>query len=205
MLWLHENNNRQPNPEEILTLGAVEPGGEPLTPDEVEACAEYLAAIKLIRGHGVWGRPMPLRVRLTDDGLRCVLEFNGDVTAWLQSQRPSYLDQSVNVNAGRDAQVAAHVQNVNQAQNESAVKVDDLTEAVHAVRELIPHLGGVDGIDLGEVQRLTGEIEAEAEKSEPDHGKLRRLGGQLKDLLGPAAAALTIGKFAVGALAAAIA
>lgn len=204
MNWLAEYEAQQPNPEQILTLGTVEPGGVALTMDEVERCARYLAAVGLIRGAGAMGRKMPFRAWLTDDGLRCVSEFGGDVAAWNRSRQPSYTDQSVNVQAGRDAQVAAHSSYVNQAQGESSVNVEKLVEATQGVREILPALAGVEGVDAVEVEGVVAEIEAEASVDKPDHGKLRRLGTRLKDLLGPAAAGLTIGKFVVAGIAAAL-
>ncbi|MEV5718170.1 hypothetical protein AB0L41_30150 [Amycolatopsis mediterranei] len=200
MLWLAENNANPPDPADIMTLGAVAPSGNPFTPDEVESTAAYLEAVGLIQGPKAWGRSMPLRVSLTPDGLRCVRDVGGDVTAWNDRLRPSYTDQSVNVNAGRDAQVAAHSQYVNQAQNASSVKVDKLLDAASGARDLLPSLATVAGVDTREVEVVVKEIEAEGATAEPDHGKLRRLGTRLKDLLGPGAAALALVRFTVEAI-----
>ncbi|MEV0073994.1 hypothetical protein [Amycolatopsis sp. NPDC050768] len=147
---------------------------------------------------------MPLRVSITPDGLRCVREFNGDVSALNASQRPSYTDQSVNVSAGRNAQVVGHSQNVNQAQNASAVNVEGLVEAAAGARALLPSLAGVDGVDHREVEAVAAEIEIEGKATVPDQAKLRRLGTRLKDLLGPAAAGLALAKFTVAVITAAL-
>lgn len=204
MLWVYDNQDRHPNPEDALNLGAVAPGGEPLTPDEVETCATYLASRDLITGVRVNEVAYPLRVYLTADGLQCVHEHGGDVAEWVRSQQPQQnYDQSVSVIAGRDAQVAAHSQNVNQAQNKSAVKVDDLVKAARAVRELLPVLSD-HSIDTAEVDGIVTEIEDEAASGQPDPGNLRRLGERLLALVGPAADTLTIAQFAVGGVMAAL-
>ncbi|MEU3649408.1 hypothetical protein AB0E59_38960 [Lentzea sp. NPDC034063] len=116
MLWQYENNSRQPNPGAFLKVDIEIPVGIVVTLTDLESCIEYLEAAGLITGHKVWGNPMPLRVKLTADGIRCAREFGGDVKAW-NRRHLSHVDQSVHVHAQGDAQVIAHSQNVSQEKN----------------------------------------------------------------------------------------
>ncbi|MEU7528960.1 hypothetical protein AB0A74_24735 [Saccharothrix sp. NPDC042600] len=197
LLWLYDNNDRYPNPQVILETGAA-PGGTPVTLDEVKTCSRYLAAAGLIKGFTALGGQMPSRVHLTDDGLRCVHEYEGDVQAWNARHTPRW-DQSVHVTSGRDAQVTAHSSHVSQVQNTGDINISELAKAARLALESHPVFGPV----AAEVRQASQDILDEIDKPEPDQGRLRALGKRLKTALPLTASTATIVKFILDGLGAA--
>jgi hypothetical protein len=181
LLWANKDVGSSP-PEKFLDDPAAVVDGQRVELHELEVAVVRLVDHGLLAGGRAWNAgPMPLRPTLTADGRICVTDFDGDVDAWSR-RNSANIDQSVRVRAGRDAQVTAHSSAVNQAQNDSAVNVEMLSEAVGALLSALPVLG-LDGHDQEAVRADAEEIETEAAKPEPDHGRLRALAGKVGAVL----------------------
>ncbi|WP_424187597.1 hypothetical protein ACOBQX_07295 [Actinokineospora sp. G85] len=195
LLWLSKRSD-QPTPESFLKEGGELVGGQQVGEAELESAVQRLVDMKLLNGKlTAWGRTMPLRSQLTGDGRRCVDDFDGDTDAWDRRHMPT-IDQSVTVTAGRDAQVAAHAQNVNQVQNSTQVDVGKLAEWTRTAKESIPALGLTEE-QAEEARQVSQEILAETEASVPDQSKLKTLGTRLLTILPLASAGGTLVKLLI--------
>jgi len=114
--WQAEQGRRESDPVRFLLLGAETADGVLIATEELESATEHLHAVGLIAGPKLRDRPMPTRISLTADGIRCLNDFDGDVWAWSQRDNP-YVDQSITVHAARDAQVVAHSRYVTQTRS----------------------------------------------------------------------------------------
>ena len=198
LLWQYEHNSDDPSPEDLLAQGGKTSDGVAITLDELTKCIEQLETLGLIEGHHSFGPQMIQFVNLTADGLWCVTSYGGDLRAWEQ-QRRAHVDQSVHVTAGRDAQVAAHAQDVTQVQAGGDVNVDQLAKAAELAAEALPALSLPAGVKADVEESIEGVL-AEVEKAEPNQEKLKDLGGRLKSGVALAAGAGTIVKLILDGL-----
>lgn len=199
--WL-STTEHQPPPEEFLDAPASVVDGSQVTRQELVPAVQRLVDYGLLSDRlGAWGSAMPLRSRLTSDGRICVTDFDGDVDAWAKRNALN-VDQSVNVTAGRDAQVAAHSQHVTQVQNTGDVNLGELRRAAGLTRDALPALALPEAAGK-DVTEATEAILAEVDKPEPDREKLKGLGERLRNGVALAAGGGTILKLIIEALGAA--
>lgn len=132
--WLADNNSYSPNPEDYLDRNPTIDGSA-VDEDELERLVATVDALGLIKGMKAMGREMPLRARLTDEGLNCVMRYDGDLRRWESRGRGTSATYSTEVHAGRDAQVSSHSTATRQRQGGDRGEID-FSKLLSASRDL---------------------------------------------------------------------
>lgn len=171
LLWLAENERRQPKHNEFLIAAAGVVDGVQATEDEVIRVLRNLDNHRLVTGVRVNELDYPLRLSLRPEGRIVVDDYDADVDTWLR--RGIMIDQSVRV--GSAVNLAAHSSEVVQL----AIDNRAVVQAAEAVAQAIPALG-LDGQSSSELQVAAAEV-VEAGK-EGGH-RLQAAGKKLLGLL----------------------
>ena len=145
--------------------------GERFNLAEVEQAASYLGGRNLITAFSIdeagpgWVRP-----RLTDDGRDCVLDFSGSTSDYLNRQKGGSVNTYIGNNSGN---VAVGSENLTQNVT-TGLDTTKLLEFAAAVGQALTVLG-LTCDQQSELQGYAIELQAAANASEPDKGKLRAL------------------------------
>ena len=196
LMWLFDNGFAEGNQANLDDFPAkVE---ERINETELRRASGRLERLNLIAGITAAGAYRLLLAWTTSEGEQCAEEFRGDIEKW-ENRHVSKWDQSVHVQSGGDAQVAAHAHDVTQVQAGGDVNIGKLAEAAQLASESLPVLGLPDDVKR-DVQEVIKGILEEAKKDEPDQKKAKGLGERLKSGLTLAAGSATVVRFINDAL-----
>lgn len=163
--------------EDFLTNTASVCDGGQVDEDELRDVVEILVRRGLVTGPTSLGDALPDPALLTDQGVICVVDHDGDVLKWVSSNRSSMIDQSTNV-SGQGNQVVAHSSNVQQSQhtqiNNNTVLRDVAAQALAGLDEY-----EMDDEDADDVRRAAQRALDETAQGEPEPGKLKKLATSL--------------------------
>lgn len=158
---------------EYLTDAASLVGGQQVDEAELREMLELLGRRGLVTGPTSLGCHVPDPALLTDEGMICVADFDGNVQKWIANNRPGVFDQSTHV-TGQGNQVVAHSTNVQQSQHTEISNVQVLRDTAEQA------LVGLDMYEIEDededgVRRAAQRALDETEDGEPEPDRLRRL------------------------------
>lgn len=162
---------------EFLADPAAVVGGQQVDEAELHEIIDLLVHRGLAKGPQGYGEHVPNPALLTDEGVICVVDHDGDVQKWIANNRPGVFDQSTYV-SGQGNQVVAHSTNVQQNQHTEISNVQTLRHAAEQA------LAGLDTYeiddedadeDADEVRRAAQRALESIEDGEPEPGRLKRL------------------------------
>lgn len=144
---------------------------------ELREVIDVLVRCGLVTGPTSLADQIPDPAQLTDQGVICVVDHEGDVQKWTSSNRPGSIDQSTNV-SGQGNQVVAHSSNVQQNQHTQINNTEVLREvAAQALVGLDEY--EIDDEDADEVRRAAQRALDETAQGEPEPNRLKRLATNL--------------------------
>lgn len=174
--------------------------GSRFTATEIEHAAEYVAAKKLISGVAVEEFRGPIQAEITPAGIDCVVDWRGDVAAYLRGRHGSgSMSTSYNgpvFHGSVDgAQLAWNNQTVTQIRNETqqvALGFEAIAEAVADTLRQLPAFGLLEE-DQQDAEAVANEVLTEVVQDEPNRGRIRRAVATLRGYLAPVAAGAALG------------
>ncbi|MBW0108398.1 hypothetical protein I4I84_06560 [Pseudonocardia sp. KRD-182] len=163
--------------ETILSHAASMCDGTQVSEDELREVIDVLVRRGLVTGPTSLADQLPDPAQLTDQGVICVVDHEGDVQKWTSSNRPGSIDQSTNV-GGQGNQVVAHSSNVQQNQHTQINNNEVLREVAAQA------LAGLDEYEIGDedaddVRRAAQRALDETAQGEPEPNRLKRLATNL--------------------------
>ena len=171
--------------------------GSAFSPTEIDDAAEYLADKDLVKGVNVDQARGPIRAEITNAGIDCVIDWEGDIAQYLRDQRgygPTYHGPVINGNADRSQFTYGNrdvIQTINSGQH-IAPGFEALAEAVATLLAHLPTLE-LTTSDREDVEAVAAEVLAEIRQPEPQPGRVRRAVAALRGFLAPVAAGVTAG------------
>ena len=124
------------------------------------------------------------RAALTREGLRCLVDHDGDIRAWQEANRSG----SVTFHASGNVQAAVNSAHVIQTMHavESGTGPVDPARYARAASTLLAELDnlGLPDARSAELRLAAEEVAAETAQPKPDEGTLRRWGGVIVKGLG---------------------
>ena len=195
LLWLDEQNATEEVPYPLHLF--LEREGNEVTDGELTRASRRLGSLRLIDGINSDDSPRFLLAGLTAAGQQCAEDFGGDTEKW--ETRHVSKDQSVHVQSGGDAQVAAHAHDVTQIKAGGDVNVSELAEAARLASDSLPSLALPHEVEADVKEAIEG-ILAEEKKDVPDQSKLKSWGARLKAAVPLAAGGGTIVKLILDGL-----
>jgi len=201
--WLyrqHLDDVHMPRPDQFISADEAMHEGSPFTAAEIGYAAEYLAARALIKGPGVMGHRGPVRAEITPDGVDCVIDWSGDVSAYLRRQHgPGSTSTTINGpvfhSSADGAQLAWNSQTVTQIHNEAPQAAPGFEAIAQAVADTLRQLPaiGLPAENQEDAEAAGNEVLAEVVRDEPNRGRIRRAVAAMRGYLAPVAAGAAIG------------
>lgn len=163
--------------ETFLSHAASMCDGTQVSEKELREVIDVLVRRGLVTGPTSLADQLPDPAQLTDQGVICAVDHEGDVQKWTSSNRPGSIDQSTNV-GGQGNQVVAHSSNVQQNQHTQINNNEVLREVAAQA------LAGLDEYEIGDedaddVRRAAQRALDETAQGEPEPNRLKRLATNL--------------------------
>lgn len=151
--------------------------GQQVEETELQAVIGVLEHRGLVDGPKSLDDLVPNPALLTDEGVICVADFDGDVQRWTARNRGNYINQPVTV-TGQGNQVAAFSSNVRQTQHTEISNVQTLREvAQEALAGLDEY--EVDAEDAETVRSAARRVLDETADGDPEPSRVSRLARSL--------------------------
>jgi hypothetical protein len=152
--------------------------GTQVTEEELRMVVELLVRRRIVTGPTSYADPLPDPALLSDEGVICVVDHDGDVQKWIASNRPGSIDQSTNV-SGQGNQVVAHSSNVQQNQHTEITNSEVLREVAAQALAGLDEYEIDDADDADEVRRAAQRALQQTAEGEPEPARLKRLATSL--------------------------
>lgn len=158
---------------QFLADPAAVVGGQQVDEAELHQVIDLLVRRGLVKGESALSESIPNPALLTDEGVICVADYDGDVQKWIANNRSGGFDQSTHV-SGQGIQVVAHSSNVQQHQHTEISNVQTLR---HAAEKALSGLDiyEIDDEDADDVRRAAQRALDATEDGELEPGRLKRL------------------------------
>jgi hypothetical protein len=201
--WFHARHMagaQMPHVDHFASSDAALFEGSRFSDLEVHHAAAYLADRHLIKqGIRIDQRRGPVRSEITADGMDCVVDWDGNVAAYVNRGATSsitYNNDGPVIHGDVDrAQLAWSNQTVTQTHAEDtqvAPGFEAIAEAVSNVLRRLPEFG-LEGEDREDAEAVANEVLTEVIRENPDRGRIRRGLRALRTYLAPVAAATAAG------------
>lgn len=144
---------------------------------EMREVSDLLVRRGLVQGPTSLGDRLPDPALLSNEGVICVVDHDGDVQKWIANNRPGTFDQSTHV-SGQGNQVVTHSTNVRQNQHTEISNVQTLRDvAEQALAGLNEY--EIDDDEADEVRRAARRALDETANDEPKPGRLKKIATSL--------------------------
>lgn len=161
----------------FLLDGASAVDGVQVDDAEMREVIDLLVHRGLVQGPASLGDRLPDPALLSNEGVICVVDHDGDVQKWIANNRPGTFDQSTHV-SGQGNQVVAHSTNVQQNQHTEISNVQTLRDvAEQALAGLDEY--EIDDDEADDVRRAARRALDETANDEPEPGRLKKIATSL--------------------------